>query len=42
MMRIVPNEDGTYTLYRGNTPLVKGLTRDQADQLVAAMRVRPV
>jgi hypothetical protein len=39
MVRIVATDDGTYTLYRAETALVTGLTREQAQELASAMRL---
>lgn len=31
MLRVKPTDDGTYTVYRGTTVLISGLTRVQAE-----------
>ncbi|GJD51560.1 hypothetical protein OPKNFCMD_4315 [Methylobacterium crusticola] len=34
-IRLKPTHDGTYTVYRGSQVLMSGLTRAQAESLVA-------
>lgn len=42
VIRVKPTQDGTYTVYRGTTALVAGLTRLQAERYEASiMRRQP-
>ncbi|GJE42016.1 hypothetical protein [Methylobacterium soli] len=37
MIRVRPTQDGTYTVYRGSTALISGLTRLQAERYEATI-----
>ncbi|WP_194075172.1 hypothetical protein [Methylobacterium durans] len=37
MIRVKPTQDGTYTVYRGPTALIAGLTRLQAERYEATI-----
>ncbi|AWN35354.1 hypothetical protein DK427_06075 [Methylobacterium radiodurans] len=37
MIRVRPTQDGTYTVYRGMTALISGLTRLQAERYEASI-----
>ena len=37
VIRVKPTHDGTYTVYRGETVLVSGLTRLQAERYEASL-----
>ena len=42
MIRIRATDDGTYTVYRDDSILLTGLTRDQADDVARSLKTAVV